>query len=109
MDMPWLLIFASVTALTTTLFLFVAVLWLRKLRLSVLHALKESATQQVLTAQRFGEAIEQLQKRQIQQEQQLYAMAQASLRLRQELNTVSNRMDSAEREMYAQPGDRVLH
>jgi RNA polymerase-interacting CarD/CdnL/TRCF family regulator len=109
MDNPTLVILASITAITTTAFVAVAVLWLRKLRGGMSYALREAATQQVLTAQRLSELCQELQKRQDQQERQIHALAQANLRLSQELALVNNRMENTEREVFAIPTDRVLH
>ena len=104
-----LIVLASITAVTTTLFMAVAVLWLHKLRGGVAHSLREAATQQVLTAQRLSQICEELQKRQDQQDRQIQALAQANLRLSQELAQIHNRMENTEREVFAIPTDRVLH
>jgi chromosome segregation ATPase len=88
----WILAFAAVTGLSATGFVVVAVIWLRKLRETVSVALAESANQQVQTAQRFSEAIAQVQKQQRGYEQQLQTLAQANTQLRQGLVNVASQI-----------------
>lgn len=88
----WMLVFSAVTGLSAAGFVVVAVLWLRKLRETVSQALTESANQQVQTAQRFSEAIAQVQKQQRGYEQQLQTLAQANAQLRQGLVSVASQL-----------------
>ena len=103
----WILAFAAATALSATAFVVVAVLWLRRLRETVSAALNDSATQQLRTAQKLGEAIANVQKQQRNYEQQLHDLAQASLKLRRELTTVAHRLETSDAE--AARGDRTVH
>lgn len=104
--MPILVIaFAGMTALCAAAFVAVAVLWLRKLRETVSKALAESAEQQLATAKKLGEAIANVQKQQRTYEQQLRGVAEASLKLRQDLTAVSTRIEHSE----AMQGDRTVH
>jgi hypothetical protein len=103
----WNLVFTAVTAVSASAFVVVAVLWLRRLRETVSNALAESAGQQVRTAQRLGDSIAQLQKQQQHYEQQIQALAQAGLRLRQELSNVSTRLEHSQ--MDAGRGDHTIH
>ncbi|MFY9287705.1 MAG: hypothetical protein WAO98_04305 [Alphaproteobacteria bacterium] len=103
----WILIFAAVTAFSATGFVVVAVLWLRKLRETVGTALTEAANQQVRTAQRLGDAIAQVQKQQHNYDQQLQNLAQAGLRLRQELVNVSTKLEHSQADTHR--GDSTIH
>lgn len=103
----WILIFAAITAISATGFVFVAVLWLRKLRESVSTALAEAASHQVRTAQRMSEAVAQVQKQQQGYDQQLQNLAQAGLRLRQELVNVNARLETHEADILR--GDSTMH
>ncbi len=88
----WVLTFTAVTGVSATAFVVVAVLWLRKMRETVSAALAESANQQAQTAQRFSEAIAQVQKQHRGYEQQLQNLAQANTQLRQGLVTVATQL-----------------
>ncbi len=89
----WVIGLTAVTALSATGFVVVAVLWLRKLRDSVSTALAETASQQVLTAQRLSESLAQVQKQQRNYEQQLQLLSQANTQLRQGLVNVATRLE----------------
>jgi hypothetical protein len=102
----WIIAFAGTIAIAAVTFVAVAVLWLRKLRETVSKALTESANQQIRTAQRLGEAVALVQKQQRAYEQQLHNLAQASLKLRQELTTVATRLEHSD---TTAPGDRTVH
>ena len=91
-----MLAFAAVTGISAAGFVVVAVLWLRKLRETVSSALAESANQQVQTAQRFSEAISQVQKQQRNCEQQLQTLAQANAQLRQGLVNVASQLQQGQ-------------
>jgi conjugal transfer/entry exclusion protein len=103
----YIVLFAVVMALSTTAFVVVAVLWLRKLRETVSGTLAESVNQQIRTAHRLGEAVAQVQKQQRTYEQQLQNLAQANMRLRQELATVAHRLEHTETDPAR--GDRTVH
>ncbi len=103
----WIIGFTAITALSATGFVVVAVLWLKRLRETVSSALAEAANQQVRTAQRLGDALAQLQKQQHNYDQQLHNLAQAGLRLRQELVNVTAKLEHNQAE--APRGDQTLH
>ncbi len=103
--MIWIIASAGAVAIAAGTFVTVAVMWLHKLRETVSKALTESAAQQIRTSQKLGEALALVQKQQRTYEQQLHNLAQASLRLRQELTTVTHRLENGP-EM---PGDRTVH
>jgi len=105
----WIIIFAAVTAVSATGFVVVAVLWLRRLRETVSTALAEAANQQVRTAQRLSDALAQVQKQQHNYEQQLQNLAQAGLRLRQEIVNVSSRLEHRQQSESPVRGDQTLH
>ena len=100
MTSEWLFLFAGATALSAVGFLAASLLWLRKLRETLLGSLSEAMGQQILTAQRLNEAIAQLQKQQGNSNQQIQTLAQAGLRLQQEITNVSARLDSAQGEHF---------
>ncbi len=103
----WIVVFAAITAVSATGFVVVAVLWLRKLRETVSTALAEAANQQVRTAQRLSDALAQVQKQQHNYDQQLQNLAQAGLRLRQELVNVNARLEVHQSD--AVRGDSTIH
>lgn len=103
----WIVVFAAITAVSATGFVVVAVMWLRKLRETVSISLAEAANQQVRSAQRLGEALAQVQKQQSHYDQQLQNLAQAGLRLRQELVTVNERLENHQADIIR--GDSTLH
>jgi len=103
----WVFAFAGLTAFFAAAFMVVAVMWLKKLRITVSRALIDAADQQTLAAQRLGNAIAQVQKQQRAYEQQLHTLAQASLKLRQELTSVSHRLEHSESDMPR--SDRTVH
>ncbi len=106
--LDFVLAFALVTAIAATGFVVVAVMWLRKLRETVSTALTEVASQQVRTAQRVGEAVAQIQKQQHSNEQQLQNLAQANMRMRQDLVNVAHKLEHREMEQHPR-GDRTVH
>ncbi len=103
----WIVVFTAVTALSATGFVVVAVLWLRKLRETVATSLAEAANQQVRTAQRLSDALSQVQKQQYNYDQQLQNLAQAGLRLRQELVNVNTRLEHQQSDIIR--GDSTVH
>ncbi|MDR3424030.1 MAG: hypothetical protein P4M13_02985 [Alphaproteobacteria bacterium] len=98
MTSEWILLFAGATALSAIGFVCVAVIWLRKLRETVSLALSEAAGQQIRTAQRLSESVARLQKQQDGYTRQIQALAQANMRLQQELSTVTHRLDTTQSE-----------
>jgi hypothetical protein len=103
----WVAAFSGAIAVSAAVFVTVAVLWLRRLRQTVSMTLAETAAHQVRTAQKLGEAVGQLQKQQRAYEQQLHNLAQASLKLRQELTSVTHQLEQAD--LDAARGDRTVH
>lgn len=103
----WILGFAAITSLSAVGFVIVAIMWLWRLRESVSSALADSARQQIHTAEKLTETLEQVQKQQDEYEQQLLALAQANSQLRQGLVNVVTRLDHSFSD--ASPNDRTLH
>jgi chromosome segregation ATPase len=102
-----LYLFTGGTLLCSAGFVFVAIIWLRKMRETVSGALAEAAGQQIRTSQRLNEAIAQVQKQQDSYNQQIHILAQAGMRLQQELSSVANRLDSSHSETAR--GPQTLH
>ncbi|MDE2029115.1 MAG: hypothetical protein KGI97_00975, partial [Alphaproteobacteria bacterium] len=90
----WLYLFAGAVTLSAVGFVFVAVTWLHRLRETVSVALAEAAGQQIRTSQRLGDAIAEVRKQQDSYARQLQVLAQAELRLQQEISSVSHRLDT---------------
>jgi DNA anti-recombination protein RmuC len=107
MTSQWVILFAGATALSAVGFVFVAVLWLRKLRETLSNALAEAAGQQIRTTQRLNESIAEVQKQQDSYNRQINVLAQAGMRLQQELSNVSNRLDTSHAETTR--GGQTLH
>lgn len=87
----------------------VAAHFVRKQRVSLVRALNQSTGQNLGTAQQLANAIETMQRQQRQHEQQLQNVAQATLRLRQDVVTLNKRMEREQAEVPQPTGDRVLH
>ncbi|MBI1272586.1 MAG: hypothetical protein GC131_00670 [Alphaproteobacteria bacterium] len=86
------------------------VLWLQKLRRALAKALNEATNQQIRTTQRLADAVSAVQRQQKMYEQQLHNLAQANMRLRQEVVAVAQRVERGESENRADNGsDRILH
>ena len=100
-------LFAGATALSAVGFVCVAVLWLRKLRETVSSALAEAASQQIRTAQRLNDSIAEVKKQQDSYNRQINVLAQAGMRLQQELSNVTNRLDNTRAETAR--GGQTLH
>jgi hypothetical protein len=107
MTPEWLILFAGATALSAVGFVLVAAFWLRKLRETVLSSLGEVAGQQVRSAQFASETIAQLQKQQDCCAQQIQTLAQAGLRLQQEISAVTHRLENTQKENIR--GGQTLH
>ncbi|MGE3622361.1 MAG: hypothetical protein AB7H77_00620 [Bdellovibrionales bacterium] len=104
----WVLVIATAAPLSAAAFVAVAVMWLRKLRDTVRNTLSEAAVHQIHSAHKLGETVAQIQKQQRLYEQQLHNLAQASIRLRQELAQVTHRLEHTEQH-EAMRGDRTVH
>ncbi len=104
----WTLYLVPFSIATTLAFVAVTVLWLRKLRETVALALTESASQQVRTAQRLGDALAQIQKQQRAYEQQLQLLAQANTQLRQGLVNVATRLEHSNPD-FGRGSDHTVH
>jgi len=107
MQTQWLVLFAGAVTLSAAGFIGVAVIWLRKLRETVSSALTEAAGQQIRTAQRLGEQVAQLQKQQDGYGQQIHILAQAGMRLQQELSNVASRLENAQADH--ERGNHTMH
>jgi chromosome segregation ATPase len=107
MNYEWLVLFAGAVVLSAAGFVTIAVIWLRKLRETVGTALSEAAGQQIRTAQRLAEQVAQLQKQQDGYSQQINILAQAGMRLQQELSNVANRLENAQGEVPR--GNHTMH
>ena len=107
MDISLVVLFAAVSAFSATGFVVIGVMWLRRMKETVADALSETANQQIRTAQHFGDAISQLQKQQQHYDQQIQTLAQAGLRLRQEIINVSARLEPNNQDTPR--GDQTFH
>ncbi len=107
MTPDWIYFLITAISLSTTALVCFAVLWLRKLRDNVSAALSEAAKQQIYSVKRMSEAIAQLQKQQDNYTRQINALAQAGLRLQQELSNVSTRLGNTRAEDSR--GGRTVH
>jgi biopolymer transport protein ExbB/TolQ len=107
MKPEWIYLFAGAAMLSLVGFLFVVVTWLCRLRDTVSAALTEAAGQQIRTAQRMNESLAQVQKQQESYNQQIHVLAQAGLRLQQELSNVTSRLDNTQSESTR--GTQTLH
>jgi len=103
----YLYLFAGAITLSAIGFVCVAVIWLRKLRETLATALAEAAGQQIRNNQRVNDAISQVQKQQDSYARQVQVLAQAGMRLQQELSTVTHRLDNAQSD-HAR-GDQTVH
>ena len=103
----WVVAFAASTAMAAAVFVFLAMTWMRKMRETLSAALTDVASQQLKTAQRLGESIGQLQKQQRTYEQQLHNLAQAGMRMRQDIANVTHRLEHTDHQHDAR--DRTVH
>jgi len=99
--------FTAAIAVSTAGFVFFAILWLRRLRDTVSAALSEAAKQQIHSMKRMGESIARLEKQQENYTLQINALAQAGLRLQQELSNVSALLGDARPD--AVRGNQTIH
>ena len=100
---------ALVSLGTTIGVVVVAAHFVKRQRIALVRALHESANQHLGTAQQLASAIETMQRQQRQHEQQLQNVAQATLRLRQDVVTLNKRLEREQAEVPQATGDRVLH
>ena len=103
----WIILFAGATTLSAIGFVCVAVIWLRKLRETLSLALTESAEQRERTTQHLTKSLRQVQSQQDSTTRQIQVLAQAGIRLQQELTSVTNRLDSTQTQISSPP--RTLH
>lgn len=106
-----MLIMSVFGAVLAVAFAIAAVVWLRKLRGGVVASLGEAVVQQISSLQRMGEIINQLQKQQQAQEQQIHGLIASSLKTRMEIAAIANRMDIVERDGEGSQAteNRTLH
>lgn len=109
MFVPDFVIAAVLVVLGATLGTFAAlVVFVRRQRQALIQALNNAGKQQVATTEHLAAAIDATQRQQRQYEQQLQNLAQATLRLRQDVQILSKRGESTT-ETVAPRADRVLH
>lgn len=109
MFVPDIVIAAAMVVLGATLGAFIGlVVFVRRQRRALIQALNNAGKQQVTTTEHLAAAIEATQRQQRHYEQQLQNLAQATLRLRQDVQLLSKRGDSTA-EAAAPRADRVLH
>jgi predicted nucleic acid-binding Zn-ribbon protein len=110
MTFDWSSFLTIITALATTVFVVTAALWLKKLRQAVSSALGDAAGQQVRTAKRLAETIEQIQKNQHVLEQQIHTLALAHRQLRQDVQALASKTEPADADIrLAVPHNKTLH
>lgn len=80
-------------------------------RAAFIKALQHSAEQNITTAQQLANAITSLQRQQQQHEQQMQTMAQAVVRLRQDISPANKRNDSKDDKeaVISDEPPRILH
>jgi succinyl-CoA synthetase alpha subunit len=105
--LEWIVACAVATAVSAAVFVTCAVLWLRKLRETVSSALTDASQHQNDTAEQLSQALALVQKQQRTYEVQLHGLAQAGVKLRQDLASVSQRLEHADHEQHAR--DRTVH
>lgn len=109
MFVPDIVIAAVLVVLGATLGTFAAlVVFVRRQRQGLVQALHNAGQQQIATTEHLAAAIDATQRQQRQYEQQLQNLAQATLRLRQDVQVLSKRGENAT-EAVAPRADRVLH
>ncbi len=107
MSSEWLYFFTAAIAVSTACFVVFAVLWLRRMRDTVSVALSEAAKQQIHSMKRMSESIARLEKQQENYTLQINALAQAGLRLRQELTSVAELLGNSPSEKTR--GNQTIH
>lgn len=84
------------------------VIFVRRQRQALIQTLGSASKQQIITAQQLAAALESVQRQQRQYEQQLQNLAQATLRLRQDVQILNKRTERTAADA-AQSAERVLH
>ncbi len=87
----------------------VLVVYLRRQRRAMIQALSERDREQLQMTKQLATAIETTQRQQRQYEQQLQNIAQATLRLRQDVQLLSKRAERSGTETTVKAPERVLH
>lgn len=87
----------------------VLVAYLYRLRRSLVRALSQRDSEQLQMTKQLATAIETSQRQQRQYEQQLQNIAQATLRLRQDVQLLSKRSERTSAETAVATPERVLH
>ena len=105
----WAISFIISTGLAAAGFVLVAVLWLKKLRVTLAGALGETAGQQIRTAQRLSEALAQLQRQQTLNNQNIQSLTEANQRLQKELSYLADKVETGDQNRTPPPASRVLH
>lgn len=109
MFVPDIVIAAVLVVLGATLGTFAAlVIFVRRQRQGLIQALNNAGKQQIATTEHLAAAIDATQRQQRQYEQQLQNLAQATLRLRQDVQILSKRSEAGS-ETVATRAERVLH
>ncbi|MDR3450576.1 MAG: hypothetical protein P4M15_12690 [Alphaproteobacteria bacterium] len=100
-------ILAAISAGSAIGFVVVALMWMKKLRDTVSASLAEAAGQQIRTSKRLNESLAEVQKQQESYNRQIQVLAQAGMRLQQELSNVANRIENTQGETAR--GGQTLH
>ncbi len=87
----------------------VLMVYLYRQRQAVIRALSQRDTEQLQMTKQLATAIEATQRQQRQYEQQLQNIAQATLRLRQDVQLLSKRSERTSTETVIATPERVLH
>ncbi len=87
----------------------VLMVYLYRQRQAVIRALSQRDTEQLQMTKQLATAIEATQRQQRQYEQQLQNIAQATLRLRQDVQVLSKRSERTSTETVIATPERVLH
>jgi biopolymer transport protein ExbB/TolQ len=84
------------------------IVFVRRQRQALINALNTNGKHHLATAQHLAQAIESTQRQQRQYEQQLQNLAQATLRLRQEVEALNKRAERSADNTVPRP-ERVIH
>jgi len=98
----WVISFIASTAFASIGFVVVAILWLKKLRETLSCTLAETAGQQVRNAQHVSKTLSEIQLHQELYEQRLQTLTEANIRMRQDLNEITNKIALSESEQQMQ-------
>ncbi|NTU77278.1 MAG: hypothetical protein HGA90_05635 [Alphaproteobacteria bacterium] len=105
----WILILSVVTAIAATSFAVTAVVWLMRMREMMARTIFEATENQSKTIHRLGDTMALLQNRLQLYERHLHDLAQTNVRLRQDVTTLTSRVELTERSYESFPADRILH